>query len=111
MIIRIKIFCYFVFCISQLIFCNQKLTPILFYHNAFKGSDWIYEDKQVTIFGAGIKGYFSNKNWSIKGTYIQFGFWVMFTMASLIFHHNKVLHILMTRKMQMDIGVNIWTQR
>ena len=74
MIIKIKIFCYLVIFIYQLIFCDQKLTPILFYHNAFKGSDWIYEDKQAMIFGAGIKGYFTNKTWSIRANYIQFGF-------------------------------------
>ena len=70
----IKIFCFLVIFIFQLILCDQKLTPIIFYHNAFKGSDWIYEDKQVTIFGAGIKGYFKNKTWSIRASYIQFGF-------------------------------------
>ena len=68
------IFCYLVIFISQLISNDQVLSPILFYQKSSSGSDWVYEKNKVTIFGAGITGSFSNANWNINATYIQFGF-------------------------------------
>ncbi len=71
---KIKIFCYLIIFSSKLMSNNQVLIPILFYQNSSKGSDWIYEKNQISIFGAGLKGSFSNAKWDINATYIQFGF-------------------------------------
>mgnify|MGYP001459388998 CR=1 FL=1 len=74
MIFNIKFLCYFVIFISIPLSNNLKTKPILFYYNSSKGSDWIYKNNPLTIFGAGLEINYSNPKWDINATYIQFGF-------------------------------------
>ena len=74
MSVKIKVFYYFIIFSYQLSATNKIQTPIFFYQNSYNGSDWVYEKKNISIFGAGLKGSFSNTNWDVNATYIQFGF-------------------------------------
>ena len=55
--LKIKLFFCFIILNSQAFTIDQKLIPILFYQNSSKGGDWVYENRQLHIFGAGIQAY------------------------------------------------------
>ena len=71
---KIKLFICFIILNSQAFTIDQKLIPILFYQNSSKGGDWVYENRQLHIFGAGIQASYNNENWNISARFIQFGF-------------------------------------
>ncbi len=71
---KIKLFFCFIILNSQAFTIDQKLIPILFYQNSSKGGDWVYENRQLHIFGAGIQASYNNENWNISARFIQFGF-------------------------------------
>ena len=48
---KIKLFFCFIILNSQAFTIDQKLIPILFYQNSSKGGDWVYENRQLHIFG------------------------------------------------------------
>ena len=60
--------------LSLLLSDNFKIEPIAFSHHSSNGSDWIYKNTPISIFGAGLGAYYDNKNWTVEAEYIQFGF-------------------------------------
>ena len=60
--------------LSLLLSDNFKIEPIAFSHHSSNGSDWIYKNTPISIFGAGLGAYYGNKNWTVEAEYIQFGF-------------------------------------
>ena len=63
-----------IFILSFLFSDNIKVKPIVFSHHSSNGSDWVYKNKPITIFGAGLGAYYDNKYWTVEAEYIQFGF-------------------------------------
>ena len=51
-----------------------KVRPLFLYQYSSDGSDWVYENNPITIFGAGLGAYYENNNWTIEAEYIQLGF-------------------------------------
>ena len=43
-----------IFILSFLFSDNIKVRPIVFSHHSSNGSDWVYKNKPITIFGAGL---------------------------------------------------------
>ena len=97
--------------LSLLLSDNIKIEPIAFSHHSSNGSDWIYKNTPITIFGAGLGAYYDNKNWTVEAEYIQFGFLGELKEDCSLFHLNKVFHILINQKMLMDIGLNMQMQK
>jgi hypothetical protein len=94
---------FLILILSSLLSDNIKVNPIVFSHHSSNGSDWIYNNTPITIFGAGLEAYYDSKNWTIQAEYIQFGFLGELKGGLFDCHLNKVFHILINQKMLMDI--------
>ena len=69
-----KISICFILILSLLFSDNIIIKPLILSHHSSNGSDWLYKNKSITIFGGGLGAYYYNKNWRIEAEYIQFGF-------------------------------------
>ena len=66
---------YSIFLFINILYSNKNLNvyPILFSTYKSGGSDWHYENKFISIFGAGIGAQSVYNQWSIDAKYIQLG--------------------------------------
>ena len=52
---------------------NFFLKPIAFVDHVSEGDDYVISKRPVTLFGAGIKAFYKNNQWTINTEYIQLG--------------------------------------